>query len=121
MVGNKMNIIVGHYLLADARHHHNSKTRIQTVQLPKGVNCIQFSYFAHGSQSKSFLVKAEVPGRVNHVIKRWDGDQPNQWTTQRINMNVPIPWFVSMSKTMTRTDQLIGTFSWLMARLFKGC
>ncbi|CAG2255832.1 unnamed protein product [Mytilus edulis] len=84
----------GHYLLADARHHHNKKTRIQTTTLPSGVNCIEFSYFVHGSQVKTFLIRAEAP-RIHHTIKQWSGSQTNGWMTQRINMNVPLSWKVS--------------------------
>ncbi|XP_063428785.1 hatching enzyme 1.2-like [Mytilus trossulus] len=81
----------GHYLLADARLHHNKKTRIQTTTLPSGVNCIEFSYFVHGSQTKTFLIRAEAP-RIHHTIKQWSGSQTNGWMTQRINMNVPLSW-----------------------------
>ena len=86
---------VGHYFLAEARHHHNKMAQIYTDDLPGGTTCVSFSYFIYGSGVKTFKIKA-IGSRVNHVFKTLTGSQSNQWKTLHYSLGVPVTWKVSI-------------------------
>lgn len=79
----------GFYIYAEANAHHHQRARLFTPTVSAGSYCIDFWFYMYGSTEGTFQVLAAGPSIHEQAAKTFSGNQRNEWTHVRINMNLP--------------------------------